>query len=149
MRQFEMSSMIDCDLQALYDFHLNVGNLQAITPPDTRVTLLDQDFVPLQGAILRLRTVKYFMPSVWEVKIEKMTPPTLLLDVALRSPFKRWEHAHIFTQKGKRCELRDVVHYELPFGSIGALFDIFVRRELRKMFRYRHTVTQAILEEKQ
>ncbi len=149
MRRFEMCSMIDCDLQALYDFHLDVGNLKAITPPDTRVTLLNEEFVPFEGAILILRTVKYFMPTVWEVKIEKMTPPNLLVDVALRSPFKSWEHAHVFTQKGGQCELKDVVNYELPFGALGSLFDVFIRRELTNMFRYRHAQTQRLLGTKQ
>lgn len=143
-----MSSTIDCDLQALYDFHLDVGNLKVITPHGTSVTLLDKGFVPFEGGIMRLRTVKFLIPTMWEVRIEKMSPPHLLVDVAVKSPFRRWKHSHIFTQNGALCELRDEVEYDIPFGFIGAAFKPLIHRELERMFRFRHEVTTSMLEEK-
>jgi len=120
-------------------------NLENITPPNTKVDLINKDFVPHQGGILKIKTVKNFIPTTWEVKIDKIEEPNLLVDIALKSPFKYWKHSHVFTQKGNICELKDVVEYELPFGAIGNFFDFFIQKELRDMFDYRHKVTKEIL----
>jgi ligand-binding SRPBCC domain-containing protein len=55
----------------------------------------------------------------------------------------------VFTQKDANiCELKDVVHYELPFGFLGKMFHVFVDKELESMFTFRHKITQNILEKK-
>jgi ligand-binding SRPBCC domain-containing protein len=147
MKTYQNISIIKCDIEKLFVFHLDFNNLKAITPSDTKVKLLDEIFVPKEGDILRLHTVKNFIPIVWEVKIQKLQSPTLLVDVALKSPFKFWKHSHIFRDLGNGfCELKDVVEYELPLGFIGKIFDFIVKYELKKMFNYRHEVTKNILE---
>ena len=148
MSFYEKTSLIECNIEALYNFHLDMKNLQAISPEGIKVTLLNEGFVPKEGGVLRLRTVKNFIPMIWEVRIDKMDAPNLLVDVAMKSPFKSWRHSHIFTQIDENlCELKDEVEYTLPFGFIGSLFDFFVQFELESMFNYRHLITQQILEE--
>lgn len=147
MKIYEKTSLIACDIEALFDFHIDFNNLKAITPKDTKVTLIGEIFTPKKGDILRLKTVKNFIPTTWEVEIREVQKPNLLLDVGLKSPFKHWVHSHIFTQRENgMCELKDIVEYELPFGIIGEAFDFFVRKEFAEMFSYRHEVTKNILE---
>ena len=142
MKSYEKSSLIECDIEKLFAFHLDLNNLKTITPKDTKVKLLDAMFVPKEGDVLRLHTVKNFIPIIWEVKIQTLESPTLLVDVALKSPFSFWKHSHIFTDMGDGfCELKDVVEYKAPFGFLGKLFDFIVQYELNKMFTYRHKVT--------
>jgi len=145
LKKFEKISTINCKIEDLFNFHLDMKNLENITPPNTKVDLINKDFVPHQGGILKIKTVKNFIPTTWEVKIDKIEEPNLLVDIALKSPFKYWKHSHVFTQKGNICELKDVVEYELPFGAIGNFFDFFIQKELRDMFDYRHKVTKEIL----
>lgn len=146
MKSFEKVSLIkNCTVEQLFDFHLDVSNLKKITPPDTKVELLNKEFIPHEGGVLNIKTVKNFIPTTWQVKIEKLEKPNILIDIALKSPFKYWEHSHIFTQKGNVCELKDVVKYELPFGKIGELFNFFIQKELNKMFEFRHKITKEIL----
>jgi ligand-binding SRPBCC domain-containing protein len=147
MKRYEKTSLIRCDIESLFAFHLDLNNLKTITPKDTKVALVGELFTPKEGDILRLKTVKNFIPIDWEVLIQKVQTPHLLVDLALKSPFSFWEHSHIFTQNAEGvCELRDVVIYKAPFGFLGSLFDFFVRYELEKMFRYRHEVTKKMLE---
>ncbi|QSZ42152.1 hypothetical protein GJV85_08515 [Sulfurimonas aquatica] len=149
MSIYEKTSLVECSLEALYNFHLEMENLKAISPKGIKVTLLNEGFVPKEGAILRLKTIKNFIPIIWEVRIEKMDAPNLLVDVAMKSPFKSWKHSHIFTQIDENlCELKDLVEYTLPFGFVGSLFNFFVQYELRSMFEFRHLITKQILEEK-
>ena len=148
-RIYEKTSLIECSIEELFEFHLDLNNLQAITPKDTKVSLAGELFTPKEGDILRLKTVKNFIPIDWDVLIQKVQKPNILVDLALKSPFSFWEHSHIFTQKENgMCELKDVVEYKAPFGFVGVLFDFFVRYELEKMFTYRHEITKKILEEK-
>lgn len=148
MNSFEKVSTVKCSLDELFDFHLDIKNLKNITPLDTKVELLNKDFIPHEGGVLKIRTVKSFIPTTWEVQIAKIDKPNILIDIALKSPFKYWKHSHIFTQRGNICELKDVVEYELPFGIIGKLFDFFIQNELKKMFDFRHKITKEILDSK-
>ena len=146
---YEKTSLIECQVQDLFDFHLDTNNLKAISPKNIKVTLLNEGFVPKEGAVLKLRTVKNFIPIIWEVKIDTLDAPNLLVDVAMKSPFKSWKHSHIFTQIDKNhCELKDTVEYNLPFGFLNSLFNLFVHYELKAMFEFRHSVTKELLEEK-
>lgn len=146
---YEKSSIIECKTQDLFDFHLDSSNLKAISPKGISVTILNEEFVPKEGAILRLKTVKNFIPIIWEVRIDTLREPNLLVDIAIKSPFKYWKHSHIFTQIDESsCELKDVVEYNLPFGYFGSLFDFYVQNELKAMFEFRHEITKKILEKK-
>lgn len=149
MSIYEKKSLIKCKVDELFTFHLDTANLQAISPENIKVTLLNQDFIPKQGAVLKLRTVKNFLPIIWEVKIDTLKAPNLLVDIAMKSPFKTWKHSHIFTIVDEETsELKDVVEYKLPFGVLNFLFEQFVKNELMSMFTYRHQVTKQLLEDK-
>ena len=149
MKIYEKTSLIKCSLDALFAFHGDTKNLQTISPKHIKVTLLNEDFVAKEGAVVRLKTVQNFVPIIWEVKIERFESPSLLVDVAIKSPFKFWKHSHIFTQKEDGyCELKDRVEYLLPFGFLNFLFNVFVAHQLKGMFAFRHEKTKQILEAK-
>ena len=146
MKKFEKVSLLkNCTQDQLFNFHLDTNNLVKITPPGMEVKLLNKKFTAKEGEILRIKTIKNFIPIIWEVKIEKIENPKLLVDIALKSPFKYWKHSHKFTKKANCVELRDEVIYELPFGKLGSLFDFFVKKELEKMFDFRHKITKELL----
>ncbi len=146
MKIFEKSTLIKCSVEELFDFHLDTNNLKQITPPNIKVKLLTENFSPKEGAILKVRSTKNFIPLNWVVKIDKLQRPNKLVDVALKSPFKYWEHQHLFIQHEKFTELKDIVKYELPFGLVGEFVEPFIYNDLTNMFDYRHKVTKQILE---
>lgn len=142
-------SIIKCNVDKLFTFHLDTTNLQTISPENIKVTLLNQDFKPKEGAVLKLRTVKNFLPIIWEVQIDTLKAPNLLVDIAMKSPFKTWKHSHIFTKIDEETsELKDIVEYKLPFGFLNFLFERFIKNELILMFTNRHAVTKQLLEGK-
>lgn len=148
MKYFEKSVLINCSIEELFNFHLDTKNLRNITPPDTKVVLENPNFVAKEGEVLKLKTTKFFINTSWEVKIAKLEFPNILVDIALKSPFKYWEHSHVFEQIDGKCLMKDVVKYELPFGVLGSLFNFFIKNELNNMFNYRHKITKKILEDK-
>jgi len=146
MNKYEKVTLIRCEIEDLFNFHLDVNNLKNITPPDTKVTLLNENFIPKEKGILKLKTVKNFIPTYWEVRIDKLESPNLLVDVAIKSPFSYWVHSHVFTKKGNMCELKDIVEYKLPLGKFGQLFNFFIKKELDSMFAFRHEITKKMLD---
>jgi len=148
MLNFEKSTYIKCQINELFDFHLDSQNLTKITPTNIKVKLLTPDFKAQEGEILRLISIKNFIPISWVVKIEKLNKPNILVDKAVKSPFKYWEHQHIFIDHGNFCELKDVVIYEMPFGFIGKLLNPLIHKDLNSIFDFRHKITKQILENK-
>ena len=146
MQTFIKSSYINCDTKSLFDFHLDTNNLTKITPTNIKVELLAKNFKPVVSQILKIKSTKYFIPMMWEVKIEKIEEPNLLVDIALKSPFAFWEHKHIFIKHGNMSELKDVITFKMPFGILGDLLSFFVKKDLQNMFDYRHKITKNILE---
>lgn len=65
-------------------------------------------------------------------------------DQMLEGPFKRWVHQHIIVATGpSQSMLTDDIEYELPLGVVGrVLGGPFARRELDRLFTYRHAVTR-------
>lgn len=138
---------INCSAEALFDFHLDSNNIKKITPTDTKVELLSEDTKTYEGKIVSIKTSKYFISTRWDVKIQKLIKPKILIDVAIKSPFKYWKHQHIFiAQSDNNCELQDIIEYELPFGILGKIIEPFITKDIQKMFEYRHTQTKQILE---
>lgn len=148
MKMFEISSLIDCKVEELYAFHLDVNNLPKITPPNMKVTLLNKVEKISLGTEIYLRNVQYYLPTYWRVRVDKIKEPNLLVDLALESPFYYFRHQHIFTQKGDLCELRDVVEITLPLEFMTKFLYPFVLKQLQSMFEYRHSITKKILEQK-
>jgi ligand-binding SRPBCC domain-containing protein len=148
MKKIIQISKINCTLDSLFDFHLDSNNITKITPENIKVELLNSDIKTYEGKVVKLKTTKMFIPTYWEVKIEKLEKPNILVDLALKSPFKYWRHQHIFTKKGNMSELKDVIEFELPFGLLGKIISPFIENDIKKMFEYRHKKTKQILESK-
>jgi ligand-binding SRPBCC domain-containing protein len=111
------------------------------------VELLDDDGQTYEGKIVKIKTTKFFIPTYWEVEIQRLDPPNILIDVTKKSPFKYWKHQHLFKKIDENTsELQDIVEYQLPFGILGKLVDPFIELDIKKMFEYRHQQTKKILE---
>lgn len=120
-------------------------NLKVITPKNFKVTLLHEGFIPKEGATLKMKVVQFFFPTLWEIQIDKLEAPNLMIDVAMKSPFKTWKHYHIYSRKSYGvCELKDRIEYSLPFylGFARPIVNFFINN----MFEYRHMITKKHLE---
>jgi len=143
---FETS--LPCSVKTLFDFHADTTNLPLITPKDTSVEILKLE-TPLKEdneAVLRIK--KGWLAFTWELTFEKVDYPHLIVDVATRSPFKFFRHEHHFIEvNGGHSILRDEVTFSLPFEPLSAIAVWFVKKDMQKMFAYRHAQTKAYLSE--
>lgn len=146
----ERSVDIAAPLEDVFAFHMDTRNAALISPSSTRIVSVAGEFPVREGAIVTMRMRQRPMPvgMTWRVRIDDVTEPHRIVDVAERSPFAEWRHEHLFADAGGgRTRMTDRVTYRLPGGPAGRLFDrLVVRGQLRAAFEERHRRTRELLE---
>jgi ligand-binding SRPBCC domain-containing protein len=160
-------------LDPVFAFFSNPENLPRLMPPWQKARIEEavvtappsstQDrSIPLQGVAgagsliaLSFRPFPYAPFRVpWKAEITEFVWNDHFCDHQLRGPFAYWHHCHCLrpetrTDSGISTSgtlLRDEVEYELPLGRLGDLANrIFITRQLRNTFAYRHTRTRELL----
>ena len=141
---------LDASLESVWAFYSDIASLFKLTPPELDARLEGEPVPMHAGVIYHIAFRRFGVTMRMATEIVVCEPPRLFRDrqVAGKGPFQAWTHMHSFDPlPGDRTRLTDHVHYHLPLGPLGRLADLLVvRREIDKMFAYRHKVTREILE---
>ncbi len=132
----------------VFAWHERSGAFGRLCPPWERVEMTRHVGGIKDGARVSLRTKVGPIWAKWEILHRDYIEGRQFRDVLLSGPFARWEHLHRIEPVGpSACELTDEIQYRLPLGMLGRLGGAgFTRRQLERMFTYRHAVTKADLE---
>jgi len=138
---FRRSQIVAAPLADCWAFFSDARNLAQITPPqlDFRV-LSDLPPAVYPGMMIEYRVRPLLgIPVTWLTEITHVEAPRRFVDEQRVGPYAVWHHEHFFTAlDGGRTELRDVVHYVLPFGWLGDLcHPLLVAPQLEKIFAFR------------
>lgn len=145
--RLEFASEIGVNVQRLYDFHIDTNNLPRITPPWIQVQIRSLKLPLHQGSEIELDITRFGMKQRWKMLIAKLERPELVCDQALKSPFASFVHHHRFKAIDEtKSRLCDELAFSLPFYPLSLIALPFVKRDIRKMFDYRHTQTKLLLE---
>lgn len=148
--EHERSIEIGAPIATVFDFHVDPRRAADIAPPGARVLEVEAPVPLAQGARvrMRIRPSRLGLPQEWLVRVETLEPPTLLVDVAERSPFAEWRHEHRMTPLGPDSTLlTDRVVYRARWGVVGRIASRLVLSHLiARTFRIRQERTKAILE---
>ncbi len=147
MKTLIFETKIACDVQSLFDFHADTDNLPRITPPGTKVDILEIDTPLEEYGEVRLLIKKGPIAFEWELFFERVDEPWMIVDVAKRSPFKSFRHEHRFIDvDGTHAILKDIVTFSLPLEPLSSPIAWFITYDMKKMFAYRHKKTKEFLE---
>jgi len=141
--RLEREQWIPGDLDRVFGFFSDAGNLADITPPWMGFRVLTPTPVEMrEGLRLDYRIRLAILPLRWRTQVTEWKPPYGFVDVQERGPFKLWEHTHRFrpmkSEVGEGVLVTDVVRYGLPLGPIGRLaHGLAVRAMLASVFDYR------------
>ena len=139
-------TMIDRNVEEIFHFHSDTGNLALITPSNLEVVILKYSPPMKAGDRVTLRIKKWIISFEWELIFEEVSYPYKIVDVAIRSPFKTFRHEHEFIPvNGQRTKLRDRITFSLPLWPLSLPLVWFIKRDIRKMFAYRHRQTASLL----
>lgn len=128
-----------------YAWHARPGALERLSPPWLNVRVLERVAgIETPGARVSLEVPMGPFRSRWVAEHHGAVPGQEFYDRQVEGPFAAWEHHHRFVPKSSStCVLEDEIRYKLPFG--GFLGESHVRRELERLFAYRHETTSRDL----
>ena len=129
-------------LDQAWEFFSAPGNLKEITPSYMGFEVLpNSDSEKMYPG----QIITYYIKPVLGLKLFWMTEIThvkdreYFIDEQRFGPYALWHHTHFFREIPGGVEMKDLVHYKLPFGPLGNLAHaLFVKKQLEGIFAFRH-----------
>jgi len=127
----------------VFSFFADARNLEKLTPPWLRFAVETPSPIDLrEGTLVDYRLRLHGIPFPWRSAITRWEPPALFEDTQVRGPYRLWRHAHRFEARDGGTLASDRVVYDMIGG---ALIDLIVRRDLRRVFAFRARTLPALL----
>jgi ligand-binding SRPBCC domain-containing protein len=130
----------------VFPFFANAYNLEAITPPWLRFSVLTPAPIEMRaGTLIDYRLRLHGVPLRWRTEIALWEPPVRFVDRQVAGPYEAWEHEHRFREVAGGVVMSDRVDYRIRGGPLADwIGDLAVaRRDLRRIFGYRRDALQA------
>lgn len=146
--RFVKQSDLSASAATVFAFHEAPDAFARLLPPWQKSEIITPPRSLAVGTRVVLRTKIGPLWQTIEAEHVAYEPGVMFADRMNRGPFAKWLHRHIVTPRGPgACTLTDDVEYELPLGALGRLFGgAIARRELERLFAYRHEVTRKACE---
>lgn len=142
MPHFIHSSWIPAPVEAVFAFHERPDALERLTPPWSKVRVLEKTGGLRTGARVRLRIPIGPFGVEWLAVHTGYERNRYFEDMQEQGPFRIWRHRHEFAEEDEGTRLTDRIEFSLPLAPVSDwLAGWFVRIHLRLMFAYRHGVT--------
>lgn len=147
MPRFTYASRLPVHREEAFAWHDRPGALERLSPPFLPGRVEHRDGSLAEGSKVVLRMGPTRLAPRWHARHITYDPPREFRDVQESGPFAVFDHRHLFTADGEETStLTDDVVYRLPLGALGeVLAGTIVRRQLARMFAYRHRRTVADL----
>ena len=147
-RIFRAASTFPCNPSVLADWHFRAGALDR--PPALAGRASRRGFgAPGRGAETVLSVPLGPVRKQWHARIEEAIPGDRFVDVQVSGPFGAWRHEHRFEPASEgepdASRLVDEITYRMPMRPFGDLGSGIARRDLEKLFGWRHWRTRMDL----
>ncbi|SFV31292.1 SRPBCC family protein [Thermoflavifilum thermophilum] len=132
---------IPAELDTVWQFFADPGNLPLITPPYMRFRILSpaKPERMYAGQIITYHVRPLLgIPLFWMTEITHVAEKQYFIDEQRMGPYAFWHHQHHFREIPGGVEMTDIVHYRLPLGLIGRMAHAWhIRQQLQEIFDYR------------
>ena len=145
LHRFETTQLLPVPLAEAWAFFSDPRNLAAITPPDLGFEMASDAPERIHPGLIVVYRVRplFGVPVTWVTEITHVAEGELFVDDQRVGPYRLWHHQHHFRETAYGVEMRDVVHYALPFGPLGGLLnERLVAPRLRAIFDFRRAVVE-------
>lgn len=130
-------------IDEVFEFFSDAANLQRLTPPWLNFRILTPAPIELRlGLVMDYKLRVRGVPVRWQSEITVWDPPHEFADEARRGPYRFWRHTHRFEPRDGGTRVIDELHYGVPGGAL--VNWLFVGRDLRKIFTFRHQVLAKV-----
>jgi ligand-binding SRPBCC domain-containing protein len=147
LHRLEATQFLPIPLEQAWGFFSDPANLSQITPPGLNLKPTSKLPPAMHPGLIVTYDVAPF-PGVrvfWVTEITQVVHGVLFVDEQRAGPYRFWHHQHHFRTVADGTEMRDIVHYALPFGLAGDLLGRrTVRHKVGGIFEYRREALQRI-----
>lgn len=143
-KQWEL--FIPRPLDEVWEFFSRPENLERMTPDNVSFRILspDADQPMYPGMIIQYTIAPLLgIPLNWITEITQIRDKAFFIDDQRVGPYALWHHQHHFEARDGGTLMKDILHYQVPFGPLGTLVNaLFVERTVDQIFAYREMVTR-------
>jgi len=151
LNKLEFTQIMNTTLDEAWSFFSRPENLRTITPSDLDFTIISD--VPekmYEGLLIEYKVRPMLgLRTKWVSKITNIKEKEYFIDEQVSGPYKLWHHQHFFRQTGNKVEMKDIVHYAIPFSPISTIFiNSIVKKKLIYIFEFRKKKIEEIFPSK-
>ncbi len=147
LHKIDKSIVLPISLNEAWNFFSCPSNLKEITPKELNFKILENDgencTPKMYPGLLIQYTVSPILgiPMNWVTEITQVKKEAFFVDEQRFGPYKMWHHKHFFKAVEGGTEIRDLVHYVMPFSIFGTIaHGLFVKNQVEDIFEYREKV---------
>lgn len=143
----EAEQELKMDIQTAWSFFSSPENLTKLTPPAMGFHITSKNLAATyEGQIITYKVSPF--PAVtmnWVTEITSVNHPHVFVDEQRYGPYSMWHHEHHFKETPNGVLMTDRVSYKLPLGILGHIaHGLFVKNQLKEIFRYRTQALEAL-----
>ncbi len=143
IQRFTMETRLPVRAEEAFTWHTRAGAFERLLPPWQRVEVVERTGGIRDGDRVTLRVRVGPLWLRWTLEHRDYIEGRQFRDVQVSGPFRRWEHTHEFVPvTSSECLLRDEIECELPLGTLGRFLGRGLKRDLERLFTYRHRTTR-------
>ncbi len=146
---FEWRSTMPVPVDELFAYHARPGAFERLAPPWQKLRVLEQEGGMKDGGRVVFKVYVGPIGKRWVAEMGGWEEGRQFVDRQVQGPFASWEHTHRFLPGADdgSSELLDHIEYSLPAGRVtDPLGAGFGRKQLERLFLFRHARTRADLE---
>ncbi len=144
--RLEREQLLARPLSEVFEFFADAHNLERITPPLLRFSVLTEGEIEMKpGALIDYRLHLFGLPLRWRTRIDAYEPGSRFVDRQLEGPYSLWRHEHLFEEQDEGTLMIDRVDYSLPLDPVGRMAHPFlIRPTLERIFDYRYETLEKM-----
>lgn len=149
MYRYVHHQIVSASKEEVWRFFATPANLPKLTPKNMKMQLLDDPPETMYpGMVVRLKVAPLLGISLpFTSVITTVKDQEYFIDEMREGPFAEWHHEHRFEEVPEGTLIYDLVHYRLPLGPLGKLFQPFlVKKQIVDLFAFRKEEVRQRLE---
>jgi len=137
-RAFENSILVDHPLDEVFPFFADAGNLEALTPPWLKFSILTEQPIKMEeGTLIDYQIRLHGIPMRWRTRIDLWEPPYRFVDSQIKGPYRIWHHEHLFEEINGQTKITDRIQYRVLGGKL--VDNLMVWRDVQRIFEFRRS----------
>jgi ligand-binding SRPBCC domain-containing protein len=144
-----LTTEIDSDINRCFDLARDIGiHILSTEKTNERAIAGRTSGLCEEGDTITWEAKHFGLWQRLTVEMVKVEKPIFFEDRMLKGAFKNMRHEHHFKEVNGKTVMTDKFEYEVPFGSIGELFDnLILKSYMTRFLKTRNRILKSVAEE--